>query len=426
MELKEKLKNLPDSCGVYIMKDKKGKIIYVGKAISLRKRVQSYFTASGNVSPKISALLATISDLEYIVTDTEKEALLLEYGLIKKYHPKYNTDYRDDKRYPFIKLTLTEDFPRLIITRLVKNDGGKYYGPYPDGTSLRTTLRWVRKLFPLRTCKKVKLPHQVCLDYHIKRCPGPCIGQISKKAYHDIIREVDLFLRGQHKKLLVLLGTKMSRASKGLDFEEAARIRNEIFGLKKLTEKINFKQINKEVIFNRLQAEDASSKLFNLQKQLNLRTVPRRIEAFDVSNISGEKAAGSVVVFIGGEPASEGYRRFKIKRVHQIDDCAMIQEVVRRRYSRLIKEKQPLPDLILIDGGRAQLNAGFETLEDLGISDIQIMGLAKKFEHIFVPWSNSAIILAKDSGALHLVQRIRDEAHRFAVAYHRYLRGKIR
>ena len=201
MQLKEKLKKLPNSCGVYIMKDKDGKIIYVGKAISLRKRVQSYFTSSENVFStrlKRTALVSNVSDVEYIITDTEREALLIEYSLIKKYHPKYNVAYRDDKRYPFIKLTVYENFPRLIITRLVMTDKGKYYGPYPDGTSLRGTLRWIRRIFPLRTCKKSSLPKGACLDYHIKRCLAPCINKVSKKECQGIVKEVDLFLSGQH------------------------------------------------------------------------------------------------------------------------------------------------------------------------------------------------------------------------------------
>ncbi|MFH1238794.1 MAG: excinuclease ABC subunit UvrC, partial [bacterium] len=302
MELKDKLKNLPSSPGVYIMKDKRGKIIYVGKAISLAKRVQSYFPPTGNVLPKTAALVSSISDLEYIVTETEKEALLLEYSLIKKYRPKYNTDFKDDKKYPYIKLTAAEDFPRLVISRTVKNDGSKYYGPYPDGTSLRSTMRWIRRIFPLRTCKRANLPARSCLDYHIKRCLGPCLGEVSRRVYRGIVREVDLFLKGQHRKLLVLLEAKMGKASKDLDFEEAARLRNEIFGLKKITENINFRPVNKEFIFSRLEVQDAAGKLADLKKQLNLKTIPQRIEAFDISNISGQGAVGSMVVFAGGEP----------------------------------------------------------------------------------------------------------------------------
>jgi excinuclease ABC subunit C len=425
MELKDKLKTLPDSCGVYIMKDRRGRIIYVGKAISLTKRVRSYFSASGNSSPKISALVSSISDLEYIVTDTEKEALLLEYSLIKKYRPKYNTDLKDDKKYPFIKLTTSEDFPRLLITRIKKEDKDEYYGPYPDGSSLRSTLRWIRKIFPLRTCKTADLPLRSCLDYHIKRCLGPCIGQASRKAYRGIVKEVSLFLNGQHDKLLKLLAAKMTKASRKLNFEEATRLRNEIFSLKKLIDNINFHQVSKEYIFNRLYAQDASSKLTDLQKQLKIQKTPQRIEAFDISNISGREAVGSMVVFIGGEPANDQYRRFKIKMVDKINDYAMIKEVVRRRYARLKKEKKKLPDLILVDGGKGQLNAAGEVLKELQINNIAIIGLAKKFEHIFTPGNNEPVILAKTSGALHLLQHIRDEAHRFALAYHHYLRGRL-
>ena len=219
----------------------------------------------------------------------------------------------------------------------------------------------------------------------------------------------------------------MAKASKSFNFEEAARIRNEIFGLKKLTEKIKFKQINKEQIFDKFyESENAYSKIFDLYNKLNLKSSPQIIEAFDVSNISGKEAVGSLVVFVNGEPAKEQYRRFKIKTVHKIDDCAMIKEIVRRRYSRLIKEKQRFPDLILIDGGKTQLNAAYKSLQDLEINDLAVIGLAKKFEHIFIGSKSEPVILEKKSGALHLLQQIRDEAHRFALAYHRHLRRNMK
>ena len=427
MELKEKLKNLPDSCGVYIMKDKRGKVIYVGKARSLRKRVKSYFGSSSSISPKVSSLVGTISDVEYMVTDSEKEALLIEYSLIKRHRPKYNTDYKDDKRYPFIELTIFEDFPRLVIRRVVKEDGGKYYGPYPDGTCLRNTIRFIRRIFPLRTCKKSKLPKQVCLDYHIKRCLAPCIGKVTRNTYRNVVKEVDLFLKGQHNKLLNILEAKMAKASGRLNFEEATRIRNEIFALRKLTENIKFRQVNKETVFRQLRgAEDISNRVSDLQERISLKEVPNVIEAFDVSNISGKEAVGSMVVFVGGQPANDRYRRFKIKTVHKIDDCGMIKEIVTRRYSRLIKEKKKLPDLIVIDGGKPQLNVAYESLKELGISDLAIIALAKKFEHIFIPLRRSPVIIDETSGALYLLQQIRDEAHRFAINYHRYLRRRIK
>lgn len=427
MELKEKLKNMPDSCGVYIMKDNKGKVIYVGKARSLRRRVKSYFGSSSSISPKVSSLVGTISDVEYIVTESEKEALLIEYSLIKRYRPKYNTDYKDDKRYPFIELTVFEDFPRLVIRRTLKKDKGKYYGPYPDGTSLRNTIRWIRKVFPLRTCKKTNLPKEVCLDYHIKRCLAPCIGETTKKSYHNVVKEVDLFLKGEHNKLLSILEARMEDASERLDFEEATRIRNEIFALRKLTERINFRQVNKEAIFKELcAADDISNRVSALKEKLSLRKHPDVIEAFDVSNISGKEAVGSMVVFVCAEAAKDRYRRFKIKTVHNVDDCGMIKEIVKRRYKRLIKEKGKFPDLILIDGGKPQLNAAYGSLRELGIDNLAIIALAKKFEHVFIPLRKSPVIIGKTSGALHLLQQIRDEAHRFAISYHRHLRRKLR
>ncbi|MFH1784011.1 MAG: excinuclease ABC subunit UvrC [bacterium] len=427
MDLQEKLKNLPDSPGAYIMKDRKGRIIYVGKALSLKKRVRSYFGSSGASSAKIAALISTISDLEYIVTATEKEALLIEFSLIKKHKPRYNTDYKDDKRYPFLKLTMSEEFPRLVMVRIPRDDGGRYYGPYPDGTSLKTALGTLRRIFPLRTCRGAKLPDRICLDYHIRRCLGPCIKKVTKGVYCGIINEMDLFLRGEHKKLFELLGDKMAKAANKLHYEEAARIRNEIAALGRLTQRIRFRQIKKESFLRDIYKKgSARRKIADLRKKLGLKKTPMVIEAFDISNIGGKQAVGSMVVFVRGEAAKALYRRFRIKTVKEIDDYLMMQEIVRRRYSRLLKEGLGMPELVLIDGGKGQVNAVLEVLSDLGLKGANVIGIAKKSEHIFVPFKKEPVILERTCDALHLLQQVRDEAHRFAINYHRKLRSKIK
>ncbi len=425
MDVFERINSLPDLPGVYIMKNRKGDIIYVGKGRSLKKRVRTYIQRAGTVSGKTSALMSNVTDIEYVVTPNEKEALLIEYALIKKYRPRYNVEYRDDKTYPFIKLTVSEEFPRILITRQLKKDGSKYYGPYTDGSSLRSTIHVIKKIFPLRSCRSAKLPYKECLDYHIRRCPGPCIGQTDVSGYRSVVREIQLFLEGSHEKLLHMLKAKMLAEVKSLKYEKAVVIRNQIFALKKITDRIHFHNIDKEDIFKQiLELKVRRKAILDLQIDLGLKSVPRRIEAFDVSCIQGKQAVGSLIVFSNGEPDKKNYRRFKIKLVQKVDDYGMIKEIVGRRYHCLKREKSILPDLVLIDGGRGQLNAARSVLEELGLSELPVIGLAKRYEHIFVPGRKKAVVLQKDSHGLHLIQHIRDEAHRFALSYHRYLRRR--
>ncbi len=536
MKLEERIKSLPQSCGVYLFKDASGKILYVGKATNLAQRVKSYFQAP-SLTPKLNALTSQIRDVDYKVTDNEVEALLLECNLIKEYHPRYNVSLKDDKRYPYLKIT-KEDFPRVFVTRKVKSDGARYFGPYTNARAIRQTLKLLRTLFPTRTCKrKIGLkPQKPCLNYHIKRCLAPCAGKISKENYQRIVEEVSLFLKGERSALIKRLGKRMKEVKEALKFEEAIILRNQIQSLEKISARqkvISVKPVDQDVIAFALSPDSACGYLFfirkgkliggehfflrgikdkskgkiltslvkqyyynatyipkeiilqneieerelirdyleqkgqrkvrflipkrgdkfkliklaernaclaltqkystsqqmkeevlgELQKALGLRELPFRIEAFDISNISGTLATGSLVVFKGGEPDRNEYRKFRIKRIKGIDDYAMMAEVVGRRYRRLLRERKMLPDLILVDGGKGQLSATLRVLKKLKIK-IPVAALAKEYEHLFIPGRSVSIILAKNSSALYLLKRIRDEAHRFALAYHRKLRKK--
>ena len=536
MSLKERIASLPQSCGVYLFKDVSGKILYVGKAANLAKRVRSYFQAP-SLTPKLGALISQVRNLDYKVTDNEVEALLLECNFIKEYHPRYNVTLKDDKRYPYLKIT-KEAFPRVFVTRKVKSDGAKYFGPYTNAKAIRQTLKFLRTLFPIRTCKrKIGLkPQKPCLNYHIKRCFAPCAKKISKEEYRKVVDEVGLFLKGERSALIKSLEKRMKGAKESLKFEEAIILRNQIISLKKISAKqkvISTRPVDQDVIAFVLGPNSACSYVFfirkgkliggehfflrgikdkskeeilaslvkqyyynatyipkkvilqneieekglirdylekkgkhkvrfvvpkrgdklkliklakrnatlalsqrysvsqqmkeealgELQRTLGLKELPFRIEAFDISNISGTLATGSLVVFKGGEPDKNEYRRFRIKRSKKADDYAMMSEVIERRYRRLLKERKILPDLILVDGGKGQLSITLKVLRKLKI-ELPVAALAKEYEHLFIPGKSLPIILAKNSSALYLLKQIRDEAHRFALAYHRKLRRK--
>jgi len=408
MDIKKKIKGFPDSPGVYLMKDSSGAVIYIGKAVSLKKRVGSYFKQRP-VSPRLGALISNISDIECIFTNNEAEALLLEAALIKSGHPKYNVALRDDKNYPMLKLTVNERFPRLFITRIKKTDGSRYFGPYTDSGLLRQALTFLRRIFPLRTCKK--LPKAVCLNYHLKQCLGPCVVKIDEKEYRKIVNRLVLILEGRRPELLKRLQEEMGQAAASRSYEEAGRLRDEIRSLTQFA--------------GRGQGPGTRGQLEALRVILNLKKEPKRIEAFDVSSISGKEAVGSMIVFIDGKPYKNGYRKFKIKEVRGIDDYGMMQEIVKRRYQKVIEGKLPLPDLIIIDGGRGHLSSAKEELDKIGLKDVSIMSIAKEFEHIFLPDRPDPIKLPANSLVLYLIQRIRDEAHRFAIGYHKVLRGRL-
>jgi len=436
MTFQERLDNLPQAPGVYLMRDSAGRIIYIGKAASLKNRVSSYFHTGTDFSLKTASMVSQVKKIDYIVTHSDNEALLLEQKLIRQYKPRYNIIWRDDKSYPHLKLTLNEDYPRLFFVRKRKEirDGARYFGPYPQVGEVRKTVRWLQKLFPLRLCKYTiekgkpidEKKVRSCLYYHIEHCPAPCLAKISQKKYQEIVDEVTLFLEGKHNELIETLEKKMHLAAKELNFEEAKKIRDCIQTIQGMTERINFKEIKEEELYLKIKLARGLSEL---KKILSLRKVPLHIEAIDVSNIFGDYAVGSLVAFEKGEPKKDAYRRYKIRTVTKIDDYAMIREVVSRRYKRILKEKDvgipgiELPDLILIDGGKGHLSTAVETLNTLHLK-LPVIALAKEKEEIYIPQATQPLSLPKNSPALHLLQHIRDEAHRFALSYHKLLRKK--
>ena len=427
MTIQQKLKTLPLTSGVYLMKGAHGEILYVGKAISLRKRVQSYFRKSNEHLSKTDLLVEAIKDIDYIDTASEAEALILEASLIKQHQPKFNVELRDDKSYPFIEIT-GEEFPRIAVVRpspippsltlptspacggargRERVKSSKFYGPYVNPKLIREALDIIRKIFHFRTCDP--FPKKACLDFHIGLCDAPCIQNINREEYKKIIKNVCLILEGRKDELYNNLKSEMESLAQAHKFEEASRVRDQIRAIGALysgTKDINYYK----------EAEQ-------LQRALNLPRRPERIEAFDISNIMGHQAVGSMVSFLNGKSDKKNYRRFRIRGVEGIDDFRMIAEVVHRRYRRLKDEHQIFPDLIVIDGGKGQLSSALEELKSSDV-DIPIISLAKREEEIFLPNKRNPVILAHDSLGLKLLQRIRDEAHRFAISYHRVLRKK--
>jgi len=540
----EQLRALPAKPGVYLFKDKEGKIIYVGKAANLNSRVRSYFGAPSSLSAKVQRLVAKIQDFEFVVTNSEQEALILECNMIKKYTPRYNVRLKDNKTFPYLKINVNEDWPGVYITRRVQKDGARYFGPFASAGSVRKTLRLIKKIFPFRSCSKriEGKDKRPCLDYYIRRCLGPCIGAVEKQEYHDVINQVILFLQGKQELILRELNTRMKAAAQQLQFERAALLRDQIKAIEKVIEGqriaitlqgekdiIGLAQNEKQAYVklfsirnNKLIGQDhfimegikgespgqimtsfvklyyasasyipplillqhpvdepavlsewleqqrgsrvelqvpqrgakkklvdtaaenaaqglelaqakeikvevISSGLRELKNRLRLPKMPRRIECYDVSNIQGALAVGSMVVLEKGRSKPAHYRRFRIKTVAGADDYAMIQETLRRRFKRGLTGEGAwaiIPDLVLIDGGKGQLNAALELRRELGLDSIPMASLAKENEEVFIPGDPQPVYIAKDSPALHILQRARDEAHRFAISYHRKLRRK--
>jgi len=417
-DFKAKINTLPQKPGVYIFKNKSGKVLYVGKAAHLQNRVKSYFQASTELSPAKQTMVEKVKDIDYVISSSEKEALLLECNLIKKYKPKYNITFKDDKRYKYIRISYPEDYPKLHITRTVKDDGASYFGPFTDGLALKRTLKLIRKIFPYRDCNlnifsdtKEELKQKACLYYYLDRCLGPCIGKVSKEDYNNIIRQCELFLLGKLGDILKDLKRQMKKAALKKDFEKAAFLRNQIEDL----QEVNAKQYlvpSKNFL--------TSTDLQELASKIGLKKFPNRIECFDISNIQGKQATGSMVAFKNGQPKKSDYRKFKIKTISKANDVGMMREMLKRR----LKHKDwSLPDLIIVDGGKPQLNMALKVLRKFRL-DIPAIALAKRKEEIYLPSQAKPLTLPKDSKALYLIQRIRDEAHRFAIIYHRKLRGK--
>jgi excinuclease ABC subunit C len=407
-KLKEKVSGLPELPGVYIYRDSGGRIIYIGKAKNLKKRVRSYFTRY--LSGKTQALVARIKDIEYILTPTEFQAQLLEAALVKEKQPQYNIDLKDDKSFPLVKIT-DEEFPSVTVCRQrelsKKKEKAFYYGPYQSAWLLREALGALRKIFGFRTCRT--LPKKTCLYFRLNLCPGPCCGKISVKDYRALIGNIKLFLDSKYDQLIDKLSRDMQLASRLQRYEEAAKLRDSINALSSIgRSRRNFSSIYE---------------LEDLQKLLGLKKLPLRIEGFDISNLSGKEATAAMVSFYKGVADKNNYRRFRIRTVDAIDDYAMMREAVARRYSRLVRENKPLPDLILIDGGKQHLLAAQGELEKLGL-DIPITAIAKVEENVYIKDKAGPIQMTEDTPALNLIRRIRDEAHRFCRKYHHLLRKK--
>ena len=432
--IRSKLSQLPHRPGIYLMKDRFGTVIYVGKARDLRRRVSQYFHPSRRQGwdLKLNALVEAIHDFDVHVVRSEPEALLLEGKLIKEFKPRYNVSFRDDKRFLLIKVNMNDPIPRFALTRLKQDDGSRYFGPFAHSAAARKTLEMARHMFRLRGCR-VFLPaepdYRHCLYAHLKFCTAPCIGNVTREVYLQQLRAACDFLAGQSQEMERELEADMKKAAAALNFEEAAHCRDALADLRRTTEK---SQTFERVPYTLPVALDPQRDLAELAHALQLPAVPERIEGFDISNISGTFAVASLVSFRQGRPDRANYRRFKIKTVTGQDDVACIAETIRRRYTRLVAEQaagQPgrsvsLPDLILIDGGKGQLHAACAELAKLGLSSIPVVGLAKEFEEIHRPGSSEPMRLNPDSGALKLLQRVRDESHRFANTFNAQLRLK--
>jgi excinuclease ABC subunit C len=543
--LEQTLKHLPDKPGIYQFLNDKGKVIYVGKARSLRSRVRSYFH-SGNASAKTAALVNKIADVQLIVTDNEIEALVLENNLIKDLKPRYNINLKDDKSFPFIKITY-EPFPRIYPTRRLIKDGSKYYGPYTSVHTMKSALRMINQIFRIRSCKLnitdeaiEKKKFKVCLDYHIKKCDGPCEGFVTGPEYAEMVNEVGKVLKGKTDDLINDLNGKMNKLVEELEFEKAAEIRDKISQLRSISEKqkivsddfedrdvlaaayegkdctasilnirngklvskkqlrlgieteedlpdiyaalikfyySEFVEVPREIV---VEVEPADCNIINewlnlnckrkiritipqrgnlrslmkmckenailqlkelqlqkmkneggvpypvsaLQRDLHLKDLPRKIECFDISNLQGTDTVASMVVFEDGKPKKSQYRKYIIKEADGPDDFLSMREVIRRRYTKLKEENGILPDLIMVDGGKGQLSSAVEVLEELGFTNYNIIGLAKRLEEVFHPGKSDPETISKTSSGLRLLQQIRDEAHRFAITFHRSRRSK--
>lgn len=418
--LHKKIKQFPLKPGVYIMHDSEGSVIYVGKAKSLKKRVSSYFRHKSFASPRLRNLVNTIKDITFIRTETEAEALIVEAKLIKKYKPFYNVELKMGDRYPFVKIT-NERFPRMIITRHKENDGSTYIGPFVSAGEIRNLLRLIKRYFPLRSCQKdldTNKDSRPCINYEIGRCLAPCCSRCTYSEYRQRTDDVILLLSGQSASLIERLRTRMEKAAMVMCFEEAARHRDTIQAIWKLKRRKVSKALSENLDLDTWQI------LTDLQKLLGLKTIPWRIDGFDISHMSGRETYGVAVVFEQGLPNPSLYRRFRIRDTEGVDDFRSIYEVVKRRYSRCLQGDEPLPQLALIDGGPVQLSFAIDALKELAIHDLAVVSIAKREEELFIPGQKKPLKLPDDSEILRLLQRIRNESHRFAIESHRSKRTK--
>ncbi|TWT57327.1 UvrABC system protein C [Thalassoglobus neptunius] len=423
----EKVKTFPQKPGVYLMKDRLGRVIYVGKAVNLRSRAGSYFTSAAATEMRTANLVPEIADIDFLVTDSEVDALLLESRLIKDIQPRFNQELKDDKTFPYLQIRIGEDFPRVEFTRKPESKGVKLYGPFTSAKKLRGTISVLQKIFKFRTC-----PLDIqedderwrwfrpCLLANINQCTAPCNLRISKEEYREDIRRLRMFLDGKKTRLIAELRRDMQAASKELKFEKAARIRDEIHALENLNLRGNLEDHQQPEVFY----IDPQKGLRGLKKIFDLPEVPRVIEGVDIAHLQGGETVASLVQFIDGLPFKHGYRRFKIRTVDGVDDFASMREVVSRRLSRLSRDGDAFPDILLIDGGKGQLNAALQAMKAIDIDPPFTISLAKREEEVYVPGQPEPHRLSRHSYALRLLQYVRDESHRFAQAYHHTLRSK--
>lgn len=423
----EKVKTFPTTPGVYLMKDAQGRVIYIGKAKNLRARASSYFQATANRDQRIREWIGEVADIDHLPADGEVDALLMEARLIKDIQPKYNRDLKDDKSFPYLQITVGEDFPRVNFTRTPLDSGVKLYGPFPHAKSLRGAIQVLQRIFKFRTCSldiHEGDPRwrwfRPCLLASIGQCTAPCNLRIDRETYRRDIRRLRLFLDGKKATVLKEMNDEMREASKALQFEKAARLRDEIKALENINLRGDLaKHAQPEVFY-----VDPRKGLKGLKKVLHLDSVPRTIDGVDIAHLGGTETVGSLVTFVDGLPFKPGYRRYRIKTVKGIDDFASIREVVSRRIETLQERDEPFPDIFLIDGGKGQLNAALDAFDAKKIVPPTIISLAKREEEIYLPGLSDPIVLSRRSYALRLLQYVRDEAHRFAQHYHHMLRKK--
>ncbi len=420
-ELLNHIRSFPDKPGVYMMRDSEGKIIYIGKAKSLKKRVSSYFRHSNFASPRLRKLVEEISDISTIRTETEIEALILENRLIKLYQPFFNIDLKMNERYAYIKVT-SEKFPRIVVTRHRQEDDAVYIGPFVRVSEVRELLRLVERYLPLRYCKgEIREPNKKlrpCMRHSLGHCLAPCAGLCSEKEYRERAADVIMMLQGKGIELVEKLRKRMDKAVQSLEFEEAAVLRDTIRAIWRVSRQRN----------NIPEIESGKDNFWDtlnlLQSTLKLPVLPWRIDGFDISHTAGKETVGVVVVFEQGYPNSSLYRRFNIKTVEGIDDFRSMKEALLRRYRKCIDGQEPMPQLILIDGGPVQLEFAAEALKELGLSDIPVISLAKEEEEIYIPGRKEPVRLERTDPALRLLQHVRDESHRYAITSHRAARSR--
>ncbi len=449
-DLVARLREVPHQPGVYIMRDRLDRVIYVGKARDLRRRLSHYFAPSrGRLADiKTRALIGSIWNFEWHTVHSEPEAILLEGRLIKEFRPKYNISFRDDKRFLLVKINESDPWPRFQLTRLRKEDGSRYFGPFPHAGALRSALAWLQKEYGIRSCRPRdpgESDYRHCLDHVIRRCTAPCVGRISREDYMERVRMACEFLEGKSREAIEAVEEEMRQAAERLDFERAAALRDLLDALKRTA-----KPIRRFTRHDLPRVLDPAADLRALRDALRLPTIPVLMECFDISNISNTHIVASMVCFRNGLPDRAAYRRYRITGTRGQDDFASMAEVVRRRYARVLGEirkaagtaledtqldsaeaashasrAQPggprLPDLVIVDGGRGQLSKACAELRRLGLHDVEVIGLAKEYEEIYRPGRPQPLRLPADSGALKMLQRIRDEAHRFANGYHQLL-----